>query len=216
MGVLAGSPPTLAQADEASLHPGIGGHVHVAVPLVFLKRNTQTIGDPFTLAYPTGKAVANLGGGASWFVEAASPATLIFTTSISCFIPASGSELQLRSPRFTEARCLRRAPTRSSGCSSGRACRPIANTLRPGRSGLAAAQLTSGTRSVSPEAIVACQAVTARPGDAGEPLRFSVAAPIVLSDVNRSLGYAMRLPCAPRSHAIASARDDRRRSIESD
>jgi hypothetical protein len=116
MGVLAGFSPTLAQADEASLHPGIGGHVGVAVPLVFLKRNTRTIGDLFTLAYPTGKAVANLGGGASWFVEAAFPATLIFTTSISCFIPASGSELQLRSPRFTEARGLRRAPTRSSGC----------------------------------------------------------------------------------------------------
>jgi hypothetical protein len=215
MGVLAGSPPTLAHADEASLHPGIGGHVGVALPLVFLKRNTQPIGDPFTRAHPTAKAVANLGGGTNWFVEAAFPATLIFTTSISCFIPPSGSELQLRSPRFTEARCLRRAPTRSSGCSSGRACRPIERSAPgPVRSGCCAANLGNPQRFTG--GIVACQAVTARPGDIGEPLRFSVAAPIVLSDVNRSLGYAIRLPCALRSHAIASARDDRRRSIESD
>ncbi|HEY0481350.1 MAG TPA: hypothetical protein VGD37_27730 [Kofleriaceae bacterium] len=55
LGVLAGFAPTVAHADEgASLHPGIGGHVGVAVPLVFLKSNTQTIGDQFTLAYPIG------------------------------------------------------------------------------------------------------------------------------------------------------------------
>lgn len=102
------------------------------------------------------------------------------------------------------------------GYCSGRACRAIASTMRRGRFGLAATQLSPGILDVSPEGVGAREAVAARSGDASGPLRFSVAAPVVLRDVNRSLGYAMRRPCALRSHAIASARRDRRRSIESD
>jgi|SRR5947207_12728801 len=147
MGLLAALAPTEARADGTSLHPGIGGHVGVAIPLVFLKSNTQTIGDQFTLAYPIGigfkitekaaidfetvvanpisprgttsftvdpgivydtgsfvlglrlgwdvnaatnfkviplihKGVADIGAGASWFVEAAFPATLSFSKDI--------------------------------------------------------------------------------------------------------------------------------------
>jgi hypothetical protein len=44
-----------AHADDTSPHPGVGGHVGVAVPLVFLNSDkTQTIGDQFTLAFPIG------------------------------------------------------------------------------------------------------------------------------------------------------------------
>lgn len=55
--------PTVARADDAaasapaapSPHAGIGGHVGVAIPFVFLNSDkTQTIGDQFTLAFPIG------------------------------------------------------------------------------------------------------------------------------------------------------------------
>jgi hypothetical protein len=146
--------PTMARADDAapsapaapSPHAGIGGHVGVAIPFVFLNSDkTQTIGDQFTLAFPIGigfqltdkaaidfetivgnpisprggtgltvdpgivyntgafvlggrigfdvgaptnfkfiplihKAIGNLGAGANWFVEAAFPITLSFST----------------------------------------------------------------------------------------------------------------------------------------
>lgn len=132
--------PAPAAADEPapSPHPGIGGHVGVALPLVTLSDETTTIGDNFTLAFPIGigfklsekvaidfetvvnnpvsprgttslvvdpgivydmgsfviglrlawkvqadtnfgviplihKGIANIGGGANWFVEAAFP-----------------------------------------------------------------------------------------------------------------------------------------------
>lgn len=145
MGALAGLAPAEARADGPGLHPGIGGHVGVAIPLVFIKSDSQTIGDQFTMAFPIGigfkisekaaidfetvvanpikprgttgftvdpgivydtgafvlglrigwdvnaatnfkaiplihKAVADLGGGANWFVEAAFPVTLSFSS----------------------------------------------------------------------------------------------------------------------------------------
>jgi hypothetical protein len=135
-----------AHADDTSPHPGVGGHVGVAVPLVFLNSDkTQTIGDQFTLAFPIGigfkltekvaidfetivgnpihprggtgltvdpgivvdmgsfvlggrlgfdvgaptnfkliplihKPIADIGAGASWFVEAAFPVTFKFSS----------------------------------------------------------------------------------------------------------------------------------------
>lgn len=147
MGMLAALAPSAAHADGTSPHPGIGGHVGLAIPLVFLRSNdppgTQTIGDQFTMAFPIGigfqltekaaidfetivgnpirprgttgftvdpgivyntgafvlglrlgwdvnaatnfkviplihKAVADIGAGANWFVEAAFPVTFSF------------------------------------------------------------------------------------------------------------------------------------------
>ena len=64
-GLVAAIAPATAHADDAApaapaapaanLHPGIGGHVGIATPLVFLNSDkTQTIGDQFTLAFPIG------------------------------------------------------------------------------------------------------------------------------------------------------------------
>lgn len=151
-GLVAAIAPATAHADDAAApatanpHPGIGGHVGLAIPLVFLNSDkTQTIGDKVVLAFPIGigfkltdkaaidfetivgdqvhprngtgltvdpgivvdmgsfvlggrlgfdinaptnfkliplihKAVANVGAGANWFVEAAFPVTFSFTT----------------------------------------------------------------------------------------------------------------------------------------
>jgi hypothetical protein len=61
MGLFAALAPTMAHAEDAppamapNPHPGIGGHVGVAIPLVFLNSDkTQTISDQFTLAFPIG------------------------------------------------------------------------------------------------------------------------------------------------------------------
>ncbi len=153
MGLVAALAPA-AHADDAppaapapSLHPGVGGHFGVAVPLVFIRSENppgnQTVSDQFTLAFPIGigfsltdklaldletivgnpisprgttgvtidpglvynagpvvlggrlgwdigaptnfkliplihRAVANIGAGANWFVEAAFPITFDF------------------------------------------------------------------------------------------------------------------------------------------
>lgn len=63
MGLLAALAPA-ARADDAapapapSLHPGVGGHFGVAIPLVFLRSadppGNQSISDQFTLAFPIG------------------------------------------------------------------------------------------------------------------------------------------------------------------
>src|SRR5690242_9004428 len=60
-GLVAAIAPATAHADDAAAppaanpHSGIGGHVGVATPLVFLNSDkTQTIGDQFTLAFPIG------------------------------------------------------------------------------------------------------------------------------------------------------------------
>jgi hypothetical protein len=65
MGLLAILAPTAARADEQapppepaaapSLHPGVGGHLGIATPLVTVTSdNTTTISDQFTLAFPIG------------------------------------------------------------------------------------------------------------------------------------------------------------------
>jgi hypothetical protein len=61
LGLLAALAPTTARADDAApnphadFHPGIGGHVGVAVPLVFLNNDkNETISDKFNLAFPIG------------------------------------------------------------------------------------------------------------------------------------------------------------------
>jgi hypothetical protein len=47
--------PERAFADGASLHPGVGGHVGVAVPLVTITSDDiTTVSDQFTLAVPIG------------------------------------------------------------------------------------------------------------------------------------------------------------------
>ena len=44
-----------AFADGASLHPGVGGHLGIALPLVtFARDETSTIADQLTLAFPIG------------------------------------------------------------------------------------------------------------------------------------------------------------------
>ncbi|HEX7843035.1 MAG TPA: hypothetical protein VF469_36430 [Kofleriaceae bacterium] len=61
-GLVAAIAPATAHADDAAAppaaanpHPGIGGHVGIATPLVFLNSDkTQTIGDQFNLAFPIG------------------------------------------------------------------------------------------------------------------------------------------------------------------
>jgi hypothetical protein len=55
MGMVAVLAPASARADEPSPHPGIGGHVGIATPLVTITSdNTTTISDQFTLAHPIG------------------------------------------------------------------------------------------------------------------------------------------------------------------
>lgn len=57
MGLLAALAPTVAHADGTNLHPGIGGHIGIATPLVTFSSGdsgTTSIGDQFTLAFPIG------------------------------------------------------------------------------------------------------------------------------------------------------------------
>lgn len=55
IGMLIVFAPARARADEPSPHPGVGGHIGVAAPLVTLSSdNTTTIGDQFTLVFPIG------------------------------------------------------------------------------------------------------------------------------------------------------------------
>jgi hypothetical protein len=60
-GLVAAIAPATAHADDAAApaaanpHPGIGGHVGIALPLVFLNSdNSQSIGDKVVLAFPIG------------------------------------------------------------------------------------------------------------------------------------------------------------------
>jgi hypothetical protein len=55
MGIVAVLAPASARADGTSPHPGIGGHVGVATPLVTITSDdTTTISDQFTLLHPIG------------------------------------------------------------------------------------------------------------------------------------------------------------------
>ena len=62
-GLVAAIAPAMAHADDAAPpaanpHPGIGGHVGIATPLVFIRSEdppgSQSISDQFTLAFPIG------------------------------------------------------------------------------------------------------------------------------------------------------------------
>lgn len=55
IGMMAVLAPVAARADEPTPHPGIGGHVGVATPLVtFSSDKTTSISDQFTLLHPIG------------------------------------------------------------------------------------------------------------------------------------------------------------------
>ena len=153
--------PARARADEASPHPGVGGHIGIAITLVTVgSDDTTSLSDQFTLAFPIGigfklsdkaaldfetvvgnpisprgttslvvdpgivydmgsvviglrlafkvpsdtnvgliplihKGIANIGGGANWFIEAAFPTFVSLTTDNTQTPPADKTTFEL-------------------------------------------------------------------------------------------------------------------------